>query len=438
MQAAIGRRQHPVLRHRDAVHIGGHQPGIGALPVPAAVVAAEDAADLDRRPQHLAREQNLRDARRAAVDVGNFGDARYVELAPARAAVLGREERRGATAGDQPRRILRILRDRPDIAHRRLEQRPARRALVPAIHTLIGAGVHAFGQLRMAAQRPDARLEIQAGVTVGMHPGFAEIVAEPRGVARSPGVNADVLLHRSAIIQRMRSLFAILALLVCSAVSAQSFPTRPVHIVIGFPPGGGIDTVARLLGPRMSESLGQPVVIDNRPGGGGVLGTDLVAKAAPDGHSLVFGTMGNLAGNPQFLPNLPFNMERDLAPVTQVVPTWVLLYANPGLPAKNVGELIAYAKANPGKINFCSSGNGGAPHLAAELFASMAGIQLVHVPYKGSAPCVTDLIGGQVQLTFEAGAHRPPPPASGQPRGTPTPAAHGPPDGRGPPDHGRN
>jgi tripartite-type tricarboxylate transporter receptor subunit TctC len=152
----------------------------------------------------------------------------------------------------------------------------------------------------------------------------------------------------------------------------------------------------------MSESLGQPVIVDNRPGGGGVLGTDVVAKAAPDGHTVFFGTMGNLAVNPGFLPNLPFNMDRDLAPVTQVVSTWFLLYANPGVPAKSVGELIAYAKANPGKINFCSSGNGGAPHLAAELFASMAGIQLVHVPYKGSAPCVSDLIGGQVQLTFEA------------------------------------
>jgi tripartite-type tricarboxylate transporter receptor subunit TctC len=200
----------------------------------------------------------------------------------------------------------------------------------------------------------------------------------------------------------MRGFFATLGLLVCSAASAQAFPTRPVHVVIGFPPGGGIDTVARLLGPKMSESLGQPVVVDNRPGGGGVLGTDVVAKAAPDGHTVFFGTMGNLAVNPVFLPNLPFNMERDLAPVTQVVSTWFLLYANPAVPAKGVAELIAHAKANPGKINFCSSGNGGAPHLAAELFGSMAGIQLVHVPYKGSAPCVSDLIGGQVQLTFEA------------------------------------
>ena len=200
----------------------------------------------------------------------------------------------------------------------------------------------------------------------------------------------------------MRWFFATLGLLVCSAALAQAFPTRPVHIVIGFPPGGGIDTVARLIGPKMSESLGQPVVVDNRPGGGGVLGSDVVAKAAPDGHTVFFGTMGNLAVNPVFLPNLPFNMARDLAPVTQVVSTWFLLYAHPGVPAKAVSELIAYAKANPGKINFCSSGNGGAPHLAAELFGSMAGIQLVHVPYKGSAPCVSDLIGGQVQLTFEA------------------------------------
>src|SRR5256885_10009075 len=240
----------------------------------------------------------------------------------------------------------------------------------------------------MAAERPDARLEIEAGLAVGMHPGFAEIVAEPRGMAGRAGVNPDVLLHRSAIIQRMRSLLAIAAVLVCNAVCAQTFPSRPLHIVIGFPPGGGIDTVARLLGPKMSESLGQPVVIDNRPGGGGVLGTDVVAKAAPDGHTVFFGTMGNLAVNPGFLPNLPFDMARDLAPVTQVVSTWFLLYANPSVPAKSLGELIAYAKANPGKINFCSSGNAGAPHLAPQLFAAMAGIRLVPVAYKSSAPCI--------------------------------------------------
>jgi tripartite-type tricarboxylate transporter receptor subunit TctC len=200
----------------------------------------------------------------------------------------------------------------------------------------------------------------------------------------------------------VRSLCALAAALISCAAAAQSFPSRPLRIVIGFPPGGGIDTVARLLAPTMSDSLGQPVVVDNRPGGGGVLGTDVVAKSAPDGHTIFFGTMGNLAVNPVFLPNLPFNMERDLAPVTQVVSTSFMLYVTPSLPARSVGEFVAHAKANPGKLNFCSSGNGGAPHLAAELFSAMAGIKTVHIPYKGSAPCISDLIGGQVQFTFEA------------------------------------
>src|SRR3954469_2378257 len=150
-------------------------------------------------------------------------------------------------------------------------------------------------------------------------------------------------------------LAVLLATLACGTAFGQ-----PLRIVIGFPPGGGIDTVARIFAPRMSESMGQPVVVENRPGGGGVLGTDLVAKSAPDGHTVFFATMGNLAVNPGFLPNLPFNAERDLAPVTQVVSTSFLLYLNPALPANTVPELIAYAKANPGKLNFCSSGNGGA------------------------------------------------------------------------------
>ena len=200
----------------------------------------------------------------------------------------------------------------------------------------------------------------------------------------------------------MRLVVSLVLTSICAAALAQPFPGRPVRIVIGFPPGGGIDTVARLLAPKMSESLGQPVVVDNRPGGGGVPGTDVVAKSAPDGHTVFFGTMGNLAVNPVFLPNLPFSIERDLAPVTQVVSTSFLVYVNPAVPAKSIAELISYAKSNPGKLNFCSSGNGGAPHLAAELFNSMAGLTTVHVPYKGSAPCISDLIGGQVQMTFEA------------------------------------
>jgi tripartite-type tricarboxylate transporter receptor subunit TctC len=207
--------------------------------------------------------------------------------------------------------------------------------------------------------------------------------------------------HRRYDEFQVRASILILAFAASGAL-AQGFPTRAIHIVIGFPPGGGIDTVARLIGPKMSESMGQPVVIDNRPGGAGVLGTDVVAKSPPDGHSVFFGTMGNLAVNPVFLPNLPFNMERDLAPVTQAVSTAFMLYVNPSVPANTVKEFIDYAKRESGKLNFCSSGNGGAPHLAAELFNAIAAIQTVHVPYKGSAPCISDLIGGQVQFTFEA------------------------------------
>src|SRR5262245_15568446 len=138
----------------------------------------------------------------------------------------------------------------------------------------------------------------------------------------------------------MRSLLVCLLVSLCGAAAAQTYPSRPVRIVIGFPPGGGIDTVARLLAPKMADGLGQPVVVENRPGGGGVLGTDVVAKSAPDGHAVFFGTMGNLAVNPAFLPNLPFNMERDLTPVTQVVSTSFMLYVTPSLPAGSVAELV--------------------------------------------------------------------------------------------------
>ena len=186
------------------------------------------------------------------------------------------------------------------------------------------------------------------------------------------------------------------------AASAQPFPSKPIRIVIGFPPGGGIDIVARIIAPKLGEALGQPVVVENKPGAGGVIGTDLVAKSAPDGHTIFFGTTGNISVNPVFIPNLPFNLERDFAPVTQVSSVSFLLYANPALPVKNLPELIAYAKANPGKVNFYSSGNGGLPHLAGELLNTAAGIKAVHVPYKGSAPGLSDLMGGQVQFGFDA------------------------------------
>lgn len=209
----------------------------------------------------------------------------------------------------------------------------------------------------------------------------------------------------------MRALFnfaavaAVAAVFACMPFAAQAadpFPSKPIRIVIGFPPGGGIDIVARLIGPKLSEALGQPVLVDNKPGAAGALGTDLVAKSAPDGHTLFFGTTGNISVNPVLMNNLPFNLERDLAPVTQVASVAFLLYTNPGYPPKNLAELIANAKANPGKVNFCSSATGGLPHLAGELLNLQAGIKTVHIPYKGSAPCLNDLMGGQVQFDFDA------------------------------------
>ena len=202
----------------------------------------------------------------------------------------------------------------------------------------------------------------------------------------------------------LHSILISIALLLPLAVNAQAqaFPTKPVRIIIGFPPGGGIDIVARIMAPKLSEALGQPVIVENKPGAGGVVGTDFVAKSAPDGHTIFFGTTGNISINPVFIPNLPFNMDRDLTPLTQVSSVSFLLYVNPSLPVKNLGELIAYSKANSGKVNFYSSGNGGLPHLAGELLNAVAGIKTVHVPYKGSAPGLNDLIGGQVQYGFDA------------------------------------
>ena len=194
----------------------------------------------------------------------------------------------------------------------------------------------------------------------------------------------------------------LLNLMAIPVALAQSFPTRSIHIIIGFPPGGAIDTIARVLAPKMSADLGQPVVVENKPGAGGVIGMQAVARAEPDGYTVFMGTMGNFSITPAIVKDLPYNVAKDFAPVTQVASSGFVIYVNPQLPFKTVPELIAYAKANPGKLNFSSSGNAGLPHMAGELFASTAGIKMTHVPYKGSSPSVNDVVAGQVQLTFEA------------------------------------
>lgn len=211
----------------------------------------------------------------------------------------------------------------------------------------------------------------------------------------------------------MRSIFSIVASTavalstiaagIPSASHAQTFPSKPIRIIVAFPAGGGTDIVARMIAPKLGEALGTQVVIDNRAGAQGIVGTELAAKAPPDGHTLFMGTLGNIAVNPVLWGNkLPFNMERDFAPLTQVVDVWFVQMIHPSLPAKNPRELIALAKAQPGALNFYSSGAGGAPHLAAEMFNALAGVKTTHVPYKGSAPGQIDLMAGQVQIGYDS------------------------------------
>jgi len=197
---------------------------------------------------------------------------------------------------------------------------------------------------------------------------------------------------------RLRAvLLALAGSAVALGASAQTYPSRPVRFIVPFPPGGGNDIVGRIVALRLSEALGQPVVVDNRGGAGGTIGTDIVAKSPPDGHTLLINNI-SLAVNATLFEKLPYDTLRELAPVTLVGRQPNLLVVNPSVPAQSVRELLALAKAKPGQINYGSGGVGTASHLATELMKLTAQIELVHVPYKGLGPALTDLIGGQVQL----------------------------------------
>ncbi|HEY4374806.1 MAG TPA: tripartite tricarboxylate transporter substrate binding protein [Burkholderiales bacterium] len=185
------------------------------------------------------------------------------------------------------------------------------------------------------------------------------------------------------------------------AESVKDFPSHPVRLIVAFPAGGGTDIVARLIAPELTKVWGQQVVIDNRAGAAGVIGTELAATAAPDGYTLFIGTLGNLSVN-QHIYKMNIDPQKAFAPITQVVDVFFVMVSYPGLPVKNVPELITLAKAEPGKLTFSSSGAGGAPHLAGELFNRMAGVKLVHVPYKGSAPSFQDLMAGLVSVTSDS------------------------------------
>jgi tripartite-type tricarboxylate transporter receptor subunit TctC len=180
---------------------------------------------------------------------------------------------------------------------------------------------------------------------------------------------------------------------------AQAYPTRSVRIVVGFPPGGGTDIMARLIGQSLSERLGQPFVIENRPGAGTNIATEAAVKAAPDGYTILIITPLN-AVNATLYEKLNFNFIRDIMPVATITSVPFIMAVHPSFPAKTVPEFIAYARANPGKVNMASEGIGGGGHVLGELFKMMAGVNMLHVPYRGAAPAITDLLGGQVQLYF--------------------------------------
>ena len=194
---------------------------------------------------------------------------------------------------------------------------------------------------------------------------------------------------------------AVLAAFSLHAPASAAFPDRAIRIVVPYPPGGTTDLLARAIAPRLSERLHQPVMIENRPGAGGVIGAQLVMKSAPDGYTLLFGTVATHGILPALQKPAPYDPLKDFAPVTLVAYTPNVLLANPAVPVRNVAELLALAKAKPGTLNFGSTSQGGSPHMSGELLKTMAQIDLQHVPYKGGGPMMIDLIGGQIQLGFD-------------------------------------
>jgi tripartite-type tricarboxylate transporter receptor subunit TctC len=205
-------------------------------------------------------------------------------------------------------------------------------------------------------------------------------------------------MQRRQLIQLMTSVAALPVL--CSIARADAYPARPVRMIVGFPPGSAADIDSRLIGDWLSQRLGQQFVVDNRPGAGSNIGAEIAAHSAPDGYTLFTISTVN-AVNASLYPNLSFGFLQDFAPVAGILRTPLIMEVNPSLPVKSVAEFISYAKANPGKVNFASSGNGTGSHVAAELFRSMTGVAMTHVPYHGPAQALTDLISGRVEVMFD-------------------------------------
>jgi tripartite-type tricarboxylate transporter receptor subunit TctC len=195
--------------------------------------------------------------------------------------------------------------------------------------------------------------------------------------------------------------FFLFSVFVVNVAIAQPFPSKPARMIVPYPPGGSADILARAIGAKVGEGLGQPVVIDNRPGAGTIIGTEATAKSAPDGYTFMLGTVSSHAINPALNARLPFDPVKDFTPLSLVASIPFVMIVHPSVPARSVQEFVALAKSKPGQLNYSSAGNGTSNHLAGELLKSMAGVDLVHVPYKGSAPALNDLIAGQVSLMFD-------------------------------------
>jgi tripartite-type tricarboxylate transporter receptor subunit TctC len=198
------------------------------------------------------------------------------------------------------------------------------------------------------------------------------------------------------------SLMAVLLGCLPVTVLAELYPSKPIHIVAPFPPGGPVDILSRTIGNKLAQTLGQPVVVDNRAGAGGNIGADAVAKSAPDGYTLLMGFVGTHAINPSLYSKMPYDNVKDFEPVTLVAVVTIVLVVNPSVPATSINELIALARSKPGELTFGSPGHGTPQHLAGELFNSIAGAQMLHVPYKGAVPALTDLLGGQLSMIFSS------------------------------------
>jgi tripartite-type tricarboxylate transporter receptor subunit TctC len=197
------------------------------------------------------------------------------------------------------------------------------------------------------------------------------------------------------------SVVGIGTLALASHATAQAYPTKPVKMIVAFEPGGATDILARLIASELSQSLGQQFVVENRSGGGGNIGANAVAKAEPDGYTLHFGAAGNIAINPSLFKSMPYDPAVDFIAVAPMASTMNVMVVHPSLPAKTVKEVIALAKAQPGKLTFASSGNGGTIHLSGEMFKMMAGVDIVHVPYRGSGPAMVDLVAGRTDMMFD-------------------------------------